>query len=86
MNEHLAKLWLHAVPIPLQLFEIFLLKLFNYKVAVVTKNIWGLPSLIDKKKKRGASIIKTRVWKKLDGWNGKLLSRRGKEVLIKAVA
>ena len=30
--------------------------------------------------------IKQRVWKKLQGWEGKLLSQAGREILIKAVA
>ncbi|KAK9292489.1 hypothetical protein L1049_020462 [Liquidambar formosana] len=46
----------------------------------------GLPTLIGKSKKEVFSILKERVWKKLQGWKEKLLSQAGKEVLIKAVA
>ena len=46
----------------------------------------GLPTLIGRAKYHTFSFIKNRVWKKLQGWKGMLLSRAGKEVLIKAVA
>ena len=43
----------------------------------------GLPSLVGRKKKEGFNFIKEKVWKKLQGWEGKLLSQTGREVLIK---
>ena len=46
----------------------------------------GLPTLIGRRKYDTFSFIKERVWRKLQGWKGKLLSRVGKEVLIKAMA
>ena len=46
----------------------------------------GLPSFIGRGKKASFDNIKQRVWKKLQGWEGKLLSQAGREVLIKAVA
>ena len=45
----------------------------------------GLPSLVDRGKKASFSYIKERVWRKLQGWEGKLLSQAGREVLIKAI-
>ena len=45
----------------------------------------GLPSLEGRGKKASFSYIKERVWRKLQGWEGKLLSQAGREVLIKAI-
>ena len=46
----------------------------------------GLSTLIGRRKYETFAFLKERVWRKLQGWKGKLLSRAGKEVLIKAVA
>ena len=46
----------------------------------------GLPTLIGMSKYQAFSFPKERVWKKIQGWKGKLLSKAEKEVLIKAVA
>ena len=46
----------------------------------------GLPSFIGQKKKESFNNIKQRVWKKLQGWEGKLLSQVGRVILIKAMA
>ena len=46
----------------------------------------GLPTLIGRRKYDTFSFIKEWVWKKMQWWNGKLLSRAEKEVWIKAVA
>ena len=45
-----------------------------------------MPSFIGQKKKESFDNTEQRVWKKLQGWEGKLLSQAGREVLIKAVA
>ena len=45
-----------------------------------------LPTLIGKSKNQAFSYLKDRVWKKIQGWKGQLLSRAGNEILIKAVA
>ena len=46
----------------------------------------GLPTLVGRPKYQTFSYIKDRVWKKIQGWKGQLLSRAGNEILIKAVA
>ena len=46
----------------------------------------GLPSLVGRNIKASFNAIKDKLSKKLAGWKGKLLSKAGKEVLIKAVA
>lgn len=46
----------------------------------------GLLVFIGRSKKDTFAYIKDRLWKKLNGWRGSLLSSAGKEILIKAVA
>ena len=45
----------------------------------------GLPSSISRSKSVVFRYIKNRVWKRLQGWSQKLLSRAGKEILLKTV-
>ena len=45
----------------------------------------GLPTLVRRAKYQTFSYLKDRVWKKLQEWKGIMLSRAGKELLIKAV-
>ena len=45
----------------------------------------GLPSLFGRYKNVSFDYIKERVWRKLQGWEEKLLSQAGREVLIKVV-
>ena len=45
----------------------------------------GLPSLVGRNKKNSFKEIKEKLAKKLAGWKEKLLSKAGKEILIKAV-
>jgi hypothetical protein len=45
----------------------------------------GLPSMIRRRKKDIFNFIKDRVWKKINSWSSKSLSKAGREVLIKSV-
>ena len=46
----------------------------------------GLPTLVGRAKYHTFSYLKDRIWKKLQGWKGLVLSKASKEILIKAVA
>ena len=46
----------------------------------------GLPSLVGRNKKESFTHIKQQIWMKLHGWESKLLSQVGSEILIKVVA
>lgn len=45
-----------------------------------------MPSFIRKNKKRVLSFVKEKVWARMSSWKNKLLSKAGKEILIKSVA
>ena len=45
----------------------------------------GLPSFVERGKKASFNYIKERVWRKIQGWEVKLLSQAGRKVLIKSV-
>ena len=49
------------------------------------KSYLGLPTLIGRVKYQTFAYLKDRIWKKLQGWRGKMLEKVGKEVLTKAV-
>ncbi|KAJ8649331.1 hypothetical protein MRB53_002354 [Persea americana] len=46
----------------------------------------GLPSLIGRRKKAVFGFLRDRLWRKIQGWHGKLLSQAGREILLKNVA
>lgn len=50
------------------------------------KKYLGLPSMIGRSKKQVFNEIKEREGKKLMGWKEKLLSIKGREILIKVMA
>lgn len=46
----------------------------------------GLPSMVGRKCRDIFNYIKEHLWKRLQGWQGRKISRAGKEVLIKSAA
>lgn len=46
----------------------------------------GLPVYIGKSKAKAFQYLKEKIWNKLQGWKEKMLSKAGKEILIKAAA
>jgi len=51
-----------------------------------TEKYLGLPVNIGKSRKKPFEYIKRKIWSRIQGWQEKLLSKAGKEILIKAVA
>lgn len=49
------------------------------------KRYLGLPTVMGRDKKKMFRSLNDRIWKKINGWEGKLLSKAGKEVFIKVV-
>jgi hypothetical protein len=50
-----------------------------------TGNYLSLPSMIERKKKDIVSYVKDIIWKHINSWRGRALSKAGKEVMIKSV-
>ena len=62
-----------------------IMDLFRTSPTTQFEKYLGLPPIIGRSKKKAFNPIKDRVWRRLQGWNEKLLSQAGREVLIKAV-
>ncbi|KAK2365796.1 hypothetical protein QL285_079253 [Trifolium repens] len=62
-----------------------LARILGVRHALGTGKYLGLPSMVGRSKKATFSFIKDRVWKKINSWSGRALSRAGKEVMIKSV-
>ncbi|WVZ57425.1 hypothetical protein U9M48_007811 [Paspalum notatum var. saurae] len=63
----------------------FLTELRITSLAINEKYL-GLPVYVGKSKKSMFEYIKRKVWTQIRGWQEKLLSKAGKEIMIKAVA
>lgn len=57
--------------------------MLNVPIVPCHKRYMGLPT--GKDKKRIFRNLKDQIWRKINGWEGKLPSKAGKEVLIKVV-
>jgi hypothetical protein len=45
----------------------------------------GLPSMVGRSKRATFAYIKDRIWRKINSWRSRPLSKAGKEVMIKSV-
>jgi hypothetical protein len=45
----------------------------------------GVPSMVGRSKKATFAYIKDRIWRKINSWRSRPLSKAGKEVMIKSV-
>lgn len=57
----------------------------NIKTEAMNDKYLGLPVYMGRSKAQTFAYLKDRIWKKIQGGKIKLLSKAGKEVLIKAV-
>ena len=49
-------------------------------------NYLGLPLMIGRSKRREFRTIKERIWSRIKGWGGRLLSQARKAIMIQAIA
>jgi len=59
--------------------------ILGVQVVLGTGKYLGLPYMIGRSKKSTFSFIKDRIWKKINSWSSKSLSKADREVLIKFV-
>ena len=52
---------------------------------VFNEKYLGLPVFIGKSKAKAFAFLKQKIWSRIQGWKEKLLSKAGKEILIKAI-
>jgi hypothetical protein len=61
-------------------------KALNIMQEAKNERYLGLPVSIGQSRKKVFQFIKKKVWKRIQGWQEKLLSKARKEILVKAVA
>ncbi|KAK2390980.1 hypothetical protein QL285_064484 [Trifolium repens] len=59
--------------------------IMGVKHVLGTGTYLGLPSMVGRSKKQTFAYIKDRIWRRINGWRSRPLSRAGKEVMIKSV-
>ncbi|GAU35928.1 hypothetical protein TSUD_69610 [Trifolium subterraneum] len=60
-------------------------RILGVKLVLGTGIYLGLPSMVDRSKKAIFSYIKDRIWKRINSWRGRALSKADKEIMIKSV-
>lgn len=62
-----------------------LLRILNMRPVEKHNKYLGIPTIVGRSKKVVFDALLDRIWKKLQGWKEKLLSKTGKEILLKSV-
>ena len=62
------------------------LNLLNIRAEARTERYLRLPVYVDQGRKQIFEYLKERIWQPIQGWQERLLSKMGKDVLIKACA
>jgi hypothetical protein len=62
------------------------LRELNISEEAKTEKYLGLPVYVGRSRSKTFEYLKDRVWKRIQGWKEHMLSRAGKDVLIKAIA
>ncbi|GAU37194.1 hypothetical protein TSUD_30590 [Trifolium subterraneum] len=60
-------------------------RILGVKLVLGTGIYLGLPSMVGRSKKAIFSYIKDRIWKRINSWRGRALSKAGKKIMIKSV-
>jgi hypothetical protein len=58
----------------------------NIRTEAVTEKYLGLPVHVGRSRSKTFEYLKDRIWKKIQGWKERMLSKAGKDILIKACA
>jgi hypothetical protein len=58
----------------------------NIRVEARTEKYLGLPVYVDRSRTKTFTYLKDKVWKRIQGWKERMLSKVGKDILIKACA
>ena len=58
----------------------------HIRVEAMTEKYLGLPVHVGRSRKATFAYLKDRIWKRIQGWKERMLSKAGKDILIKACA
>jgi hypothetical protein len=68
-----------------QAAQVELSNIMGVKHVLGTGTYLGLPSMVVRSKKKTFAFFKDRLWKRINSWRSRPLSKVGKEVMIKSV-